>query len=201
MIGTTYEHADRGALLLVDLQYDFMPGGALGIKGGDELIPVINRITEFFSLVIASRDCHPADHVSFAHFPPHCVVGTKGAELVEGLNRKKITKYVLKGEDPRVDSYSVFFDNEKKKKSCLDRFLRERHVRDLYVAGLATDYCVLETVLDGIALGYEVTVIADACRALEAEEGDEKRALERMCLRGAHIITSEALPVLVSHTA
>ena len=200
------------ALLLVDLQCDFMPGGALAVSGGDELIPIVNRLMEAFSLVIASQDMHPDDHVSFARthgmqvgdvivregvrqmlWPVHCVAGTKGVSLARGIMRERIDKYIAKGEDPLVDGYSVFFDNRKRKRTELDRFLRRRSVRHLYVAGLAIDYCVLATVLDGLDLGYKVTVIADACRAVELHKGDGERALGRMQERGAYIATSDEI--------
>ncbi len=175
------------ALIIVDLQYDFMPGGALAVPDGDKTVPVINKLIGKFDYTIASQDWHPEGHISFGQWPVHCVANTHGAALVEELKRGPIDRCFRKGTDPKVDSYSVFFDNDKKTKSGLDDFLREKGVTELYVVGLATDYCVKFTVLDALELGYEVTVIKDGCRAVH----DEKGALEEMEKAGAKITISE----------
>jgi nicotinamidase/pyrazinamidase len=196
------------AFLIVDLQYDFLPGGALEVEGGDQIIPIINQIIGKFSLVIVSQDWHPEGHVSFAKthnmevgesidvhgkkqklWPVHCVAHTHGAAVVKTLNKDRIHKYVHKGIDKDIDSYSAFFDNDGIKSTGLDEFLRENTVTRLYVAGLATDFCVLYTVLDARELGYEVVVIKDACKAVF----DEKEPLRKMQEAGAEIVTSSNL--------
>ncbi len=193
------------ALLIVDLQYDFMPGGALGVKGGDEIIPVINKLMGKFDYTVASQDWHPKGHISFASthgkkvgeiievdgieqelWPIHCVEHTHGAALVKELKKDSIDRYFYKGTDLNIDSYSAFFDNDKEHETELDHFLREKGVTKLYIAGLTTDFCVKFSALDALDLGYEVVVIKDACRAVH----DEKGALEEMKQAGAQIITS-----------
>ncbi|MBF5058763.1 isochorismatase family protein [Candidatus Neptunochlamydia vexilliferae] len=174
-------------LIIVDLQYDFMPGGALAVPEGDRVVPIINRLVGKFDYTIASQDWHPEGHISFGQWPVHCVAKTHGAALVKELKRDHIDRYFHKGTDLKVDSYSVFFDNDKKTKSGLDDFLQEKGVTELYIVGLATDYCVKFTVLDALELGYEVTVLKDGCRAVH----DEKGALEEMEKAGAKIITSK----------
>ena len=177
-------------LLLIDLQNDFMPGGALGVKGGDQIIPLINQLIEKFSLVIATQDWHPAGHVSFEkEWPVHCVQHTPGAELVDTLNQKGIHHTIHKGTDKTIDSYSAFFDNDGIKSTGLDKLLKEKGVKKLYIAGLTTDFCVLYSVLDALKLGYQVTVIKDGCRPVY----DDKEALQKMKEAGAKIITSDDL--------
>jgi nicotinamidase/pyrazinamidase len=198
------------ALLLVDLQYDFCPGGALAVAHGDETIAVANRLMPHFSTVVATQDWHPADHGSFATehlgkhpgelielggvsqvvWPPHCVQGTHGAELHAGLDRAKITEVFPKGTHRTIDSYSGFFDNGHRNETGLAEWLRKRWVTRLYVMGLATDYCVQATVLDARALGFETWVIEDGCRAVELAPGDGERALAAMRAAGATIVES-----------
>jgi nicotinamidase/pyrazinamidase len=201
------------ALILVDLQHDFMPGGALAVAHGDETIGVANRLLPHFSTVAATQDWHPRDHGSFAvnHpgkqpgemidlngqlqvlWPVHCVQGTRGAELHDGLDRAKVTEVFRKGTDARVDSYSAFFDNGKRKATGLAEWLRERWITRLYVMGLATDYCVKSTVLDARALGFDVWVIEDGCRAVELKPGDGERALAEMRGAGAAVVESGSI--------
>jgi nicotinamidase/pyrazinamidase len=184
------------ALILVDLQYDFCPGGALAVAHGDETIAVANRLLPHFSTVAATQDWHPADHESFAPrhpgkqpgelielagvpqvlWPPHCVQGSRGAELHAGLLRDKITEVFPKGTDRTIDSYSGFFDNARRKPTGLADWLHERWITRLYVMGLATDYCVKATALDARDLGFETWVIEDGCRAVELAPGDGERA-------------------------
>ena len=193
------------ALVLVDLQYDFLPGGALAVPRGDETIAVAQRLMPEFEIVIATQDWHPRDHKSFAAnnpgaqvgelrelhglpqvmWPAHCVQGTHGAGLHDDLDG--ITQVFQKGTNAEIDSYSGFFDNGHKKATGLEAWLREHGVTDLTVIGLATDYCVKYTVLDARKLGFAVTVIAEGCRAVELQPGDGARALDEMRAAGAVI--------------
>ncbi len=200
-------------LLLVDLQNDFLPGGALPVPEGDAVLPVINRIQPHFDLIVATQDWHPPDHLSFAvnHpgrqvgevieldglpqvlWPVHCVQSTWGAELAPGLDTRRIVHVVRKGTDPRIDSYSGFFDNARRRATGLEGFLRQQDVRELYVAGLATDYCVRATALDAVQLGFSTFLIADACRGVNLQPGDVDRALAEMAQAGVRLIRSADL--------
>lgn len=198
------------ALILVDLQYDFCPGGALAVPRGDEVIAVAKRLMPRFETVVATQDWHPSEHASFAAnhpgaspgqviqvdglsqvlWPVHCVQGTRGAELHEGIDRSRLSAVFHKGTDPRIDSYSGFFDNGHRKATGLGDWLEQRGVRQLYVLGLATDYCVKATVLDALELKYDVWVIEDGCRAVDLAPGDGERALSVMRGHGATVIDS-----------
>jgi nicotinamidase/pyrazinamidase len=201
------------ALIIVDMQNDFMPGGALGVSGADTLIPLINRLIPLFPLVITSQDWHPEDHVSFASshagkqvgnvikvdrhdqtlWPVHCVRNTKGAELVSSLNQDQVVSRFYKGTDKNVDSYSVFFDNARRKSTGLGDYLKSRPVTDLFFAGVATEYCVLYSALDAIDLGFNVFVIADACKPINLHPSDEKKAQEAIIAKGGKIVYSKDL--------
>src|SRR5689334_10607085 len=203
----------RRALVLVDLQYDFCPGGALAVARGDETVDVANRLIPGFEVVVATQDWHPKEHKSFAvnHkgkqpydvieldgmrqvlWPAHCVQGTRGAELHDRLDRAKIDCVFPKGTDPRIDSYSGFWDNGHKKATGLADWLRAQEVGALVVLGLATDYCVKFTVLDGLKEGFAVTLVEDGCRAVELAAGDGARAIAAMREAGATIATSASL--------
>lgn len=198
------------ALILVDLQNDFLPGGALAVPAGDAVLPVANRMARQFPLVVATQDWHPPDHLSFASqhpgarpgqvidldglpqtlWPDHCVRGTWGAQLASGLDRSGIDRIVRKGTDRSIDSYSAFFDNGHRRATGLAEFLAERRVERLYVMGLATDYCVKYTVLDALQLGFATTVILDGCRGVELQGGDCQRAIETMQQAGAETVFS-----------
>jgi nicotinamidase/pyrazinamidase len=198
------------ALLLIDLQYDFCPGGALAVARGGETIPVANRLMPAFSTIVATQDWHPQDHGSFAvnhpgtHpyemselgglpqvlWPAHCVQGTHGAELHDALDRTMITEVFRKGTDASIDSYSGFFDNGHRKSTGLGDWLRARSIGEVVVLGLATDYCVKFTSLDARALGFEVTVVSDGCRGVELAPGDSERAFDEMRAAGCTIRTS-----------
>ena len=198
------------ALILVDLQHDFCPGGALAVARGDETIAIANRLLPYFSTVAATQDWHPADHQSFATqhpgrkpgdlieldglpqvlWPPHCVQGTRGAELHAGLAHSKITEVFPKGTDRTVDSYSGFFDNGHRKSTGLADWLRARWITRVYVMGLATDYCVKATALDARELGFDTCVIEDGCRPVELNPGDGERAFAAMRAAGATIVES-----------
>ena len=201
------------ALILVDLQPDFCPGGALAVAGGDETIAVANRLMPHFSTIVATQDWHPRDHQSFATqhpgakpgdvidlhglsqvlWPPHCVQGTPGAELHPGLDRTRITHVVQKGTDVTIDSYSGFFDNGHRKATGLAEWLRERWITQLYVLGLATDYCVKFTTLDARELGFDVKLVEDGCRGVEMAHGDSEQAIEAMRQAGAAIVESGSI--------
>ncbi|NGO40594.1 bifunctional nicotinamidase/pyrazinamidase [Limisphaera ngatamarikiensis] len=201
-------------LLLVDLQNDFLPGGALPVPEGDAVIPVVNRLQPGFDLVVATQDWHPPNHGSFAvnHpgrrvgevvdldglpqvlWPVHCVQFTPGAEFAPGLDTSRIVHVVRKGTDPRIDSYSGFFDNGKRRSTGLADFLRQQGVREVYVAGLATDYCVKATALDAVQLGFATRVITDACRGVNLQPGDVDRALAEMARAGVRLVRSDELP-------
>jgi nicotinamidase/pyrazinamidase len=198
----------------VDVQNDFLPGGALAVPGGDEVIPVINRIAGRFDLVVATQDWHPPDHGSFAGshpgrrvgeaidlngleqvlWPVHCVAGTPGAALAAALDTSGVEKVFHKGTDAGIDSYSAMYDNAHRKSTGLAEFLRGRGVTDAYIAGLATDYCVKFTALDAAAEGFEVFVIADACRGVDLHPGDVAKAVEEMKSAGVRVVTSAELP-------
>lgn len=174
-------------LLVVDVQYDFLPGGALAVAGGDELIPLVNRLGRRFNNVILSQDWHPADHISFASnhrdakpfemielpygpqvlWPDHCVWGTRGAELHEALDLPQAQLVLRKGYHAAVDSYSVFQEADRRTKTGLEGYLRERGLRRLFIAGLATDFCVSWSAQDARAAGFEAYVIEDATRAID----------------------------------
>jgi len=201
------------ALLLVDLQNDFFPGGSLGIKEGGAIIPYVNRLLEKdWDLVVASKDLHPEDHESFASnhgkevgevidlhgleqrlWPDHCVEGSKGAEFHPGWDTSKVDEVVYKGTNPHVDSYSAFFDNGKKNATGLDDILQENGIKKIYCAGLATDYCVKYTVKHALELGYEVYVIEEACKGVNIKPDDSKEALSEMFEEGAHVISIDEL--------
>lgn len=203
----------RSALVLVDIQNDFIPGGALPAKGGDDVVPIANRLQPHFDLVVATQDWHPQNHLSFASnhsgkspgemielsgleqvlWPDHCVQESKGAEFHPDLATDQIDMVIQKGEDPRIDSYSGFFDNGHLKATGLEKYLRSQEVDEVHICGLATDYCVKYTALDSAGLGFDTTVIVDACRGVELEPGDIDKALEEMKQAGVKLVTSEEL--------
>lgn len=200
-------------LVVVDLQNDFCPGGALAVPRGDETIPVARELMRKFDVVVATQDWHPRDHKSFAinnpgtevgqvieldgmpqvMWPAHCVQGTRGAEFHEALEKRRITAVFRKGLDANIDSYSGFFDNGHKKATGLADWLRERKLSRLWVMGLATDYCVKFTVLDARQLGFEVTLVEDGCRAVELAPGDGARAIHEMRAAGASVVESRSI--------
>jgi nicotinamidase/pyrazinamidase len=197
------------ALLIVDVQNDFMPFGALPVSDGDAVVEVANALAPRFSLVVATQDWHPADHGSFASnqpggvpgetielggvqqvlWPDHCVQRTPGASFHSALDIGCVDHVTRKGTDPAIDSYSAFFDNGHLKITGLAAFLETRGVSELVVLGLATDYCVKATVIDGLSLGFGVTVIEDGCRGVELSEGDSDRAFGEMRSAGARVVT------------
>ncbi len=200
-------------LLIVDVQNDFLPGGALAVAGGDEIIPVINQLIDNYDHVVATQDYHPADHASFASqhngkavgdiiqlagkpqilWPDHCVQGTHGAQLASQLDSGLIDHIVRKGQIQQVDSYSGFFDNHQQNDTGLNQLLQRLETTELHVCGLATDYCVKFTVLDALQLGFKTTLIKDACRAVNLQPTDEQSTLEEMQLAGCTMIDSKQL--------
>lgn len=195
------------ALLLIDIQNDFFPGGALAVPGGDEIIPIVNGLIPQFELVVATQDWHPADHGSFAAnhpgknvfemtdlnglpqvlWPVHCVQNTEGAQFAPALNTRGITRVFPKGTDPQIDSYSGFFDNGKRGDTGLAAWLKEQGVTELTLCGLATDYCVKFTALDALDCGFKVNLHLAACRGVDLQAGDCDRAVAEMRERGAVI--------------
>jgi nicotinamidase-related amidase len=175
------------ALLIVDFQNDFTPGGALGVEGGDEIAGRLNELAADarFEVVVATRDWHPADHGSFREqggiWPAHCVAGTEGAELHRGLDRSRLDAVVDKGQDVEADGYSGF------EATLLEELLRARGVDHVTIGGIATDYCVKNTALDALRLGFGVTVDRDAVRAVELSEGDSERALDEIRAAGGSV--------------
>ena len=182
------------ALILVDIQNDFCPGGALAVNEGDQIVPAVNRLIPEFPLVISTQDWHPENHISFKEqggpWPPHCVQGTRGAELHSDLKTDTIAHYLRKASSPDKDDYSEFAGKDDRGRS-LDQVLKSHRVKKLYAVGLATDYCVLETVIDGLRLGYEVYAVTDAMRAVNVNPADGEKALQKMASSGAHLVTSD----------
>ncbi|TVR03715.1 MAG: nicotinamidase [Deltaproteobacteria bacterium] len=176
------------ALLIVDMQRDFCPGGALAVAGGDAILPVINRMMPHFELVVASRDWHPEDTVHFERWPVHCVAGTPGAEYAPELDSAPIAQEFLKGTDGADDGYSAFEATNED----LEAWLRTRQVDDLFVCGLATDYCVRATVLDALARGFRVHVVINAVAAVHPDGPPDggPHALQEMKDAGAHLLHS-----------
>ena len=202
------------ALLLVDIQNDFMPFGSLPVVDGDSVVPVANALTPGFELVVATQDWHPAGHASFASshpghsagevievaglpqvlWPDHCVQNTPGASFHSGLDVSAIDHVVHKGADCGIDSYSGFFDNNHAKDTGLSAYLRQKGVDEIWLVGVATDYCVKFTALDGRGEGLDVVVVEDGCRAVNLAPGDGHDALEEMRAAGCRIVRSGAAP-------
>lgn len=200
----------KTALLLIDLQNDFIEGGALAVPNGREVIPIANRLMAQFPLVIATQDWHPPNHQSFASqhmgvelysqfdlhglpqtaWPDHCVQGTYGAELAPGLDLSMIHERVMKGTDPSIDSYSGFFDNGHRRGTGLSELLRKHAITEVTIMGLATDYCVLYSALDSIQEGLATTVLIDGCRGVGLAKSDIENAWKTMRQAGVRCIAS-----------
>lgn len=197
----------KNALIMVDLQNDFCQGGSLAVPGSEEIIPYANRLQDYFDLVIATQDWHPPNHTSFASnhpsnkvgdvvsvgniqqilWPTHCVQESEGARFHTQLNLNKVAKVFHKGIDSQIDSYSAFFDNAHLRSTGLKEYLQNLGVENVYIMGLATDYCVKYSTLDAIYLGFNVFVIADACRGVDLKAGDVDQAFEDMRRAGVEI--------------
>jgi nicotinamidase/pyrazinamidase len=200
----------KKALLLIDLQIDFCPGGALAVAEGDQVIPIANKLQQHFDLVVATKDWHPANHGSFAANHPwrkpgqvielngleqvlwtiHCVQDSFGAEFHPELDTEKIDRIFYKGTDPEIDSYSGFFDNGHRKATGLGDFLKSKGVTTVYIAGLAQDYCVKYTALDAVDLGFTTFLITDATRPVNLQADDGAKALREMQSKGVQLIHS-----------
>jgi len=182
---------DSSAMLLVDVQNDFCPGGALAVSDGDRIIEPINRLMPQFDMIVDCRDWHPPDHCSFTAqggpWPPHCVPGTPGAELHQSLDQSRITHHIRKADTRECDFYSEFSGHDEHGRS-LDDLLKCCGIASLCVVGLATDYCVKETVLEAIDRGYEVCVVTDAVRPVDVHPGDGEKALKAMAAKGARLL-------------
>jgi nicotinamidase/pyrazinamidase len=177
------------ALLIVDLQNDFCPGGALPAPEGDKIVPIVNDLMDKFSIILASKDYHPKDTVHFDKWPPHCVAGTRGAEFHPALQASRIKQIFLKGTGNADDGYSSFEATNED----LFRFLHSQNVTDLYIVGLTTEYCVRSTVLDAIKGGFKTFVVADAIEGVKQHEGDVEKALQEMRSAGAQLISSDQI--------
>lgn len=202
------------ALILVDIQYDFLPGGALAVPEGDAIIPVANKIQEYVDLVIATQDWHPPEHQSFASnhpgkkpmeiieltgmkqilWPDHCVQGSSGADFPAQLNMNKVEAIFRKGMDPTIDSYSGFFDNGYKKSTGMGDYLKGRNIDTVYVLGLAGDVCVRHTIHDALELGFHALLVEDGTRSIEPQAFDKCKRELRM--KGLKIIHSSEIPSL-----
>jgi nicotinamidase/pyrazinamidase len=178
------------ALILVDIQNDFLPGGALPVTNGDKIIPVVNKLLDFFGLVVATQDWHPKDHKSFASnhvakkpfdiidlnglkqtlWPDHCVQGSAGADFSRQLEMNKVEAIFRKGTDSEIDSYSAFYDNGHRKSTGLAGYLKERNVTEVFLTGLAGDICVYFTAMDSLEQGFKTFIIEDAVQPLSKDE-------------------------------
>lgn len=179
------------ALLVTDVQNDFLSGGSLAVMGGDEVVPVLNCYIDIFVTrnlpVFATRDWHPEHHCSFhaqgGPWPPHCIMGTYGAEFAAALRLPPSAVIISKATTPEHDAYSSFLRTD------MDRQLRDAGIRRIYIGGLTTDYCVLNTTRDALQLGYQVFVLVDAIRAVNVHPGDGQRAVEEMIALGAKCVS------------
>lgn len=203
----------NSALIIVDIQNDFLKGGALEVKDGNSTIEIINSIQNKFNLIVATQDWHPAKHKSFASqhkgknigefidlngidqilWPDHCIENTFGSEFSKDLNFDRINKIVQKGNNPEIDSYSGFLENDKKTKTELDDYLKYNKVETVFICGLASDYCVKFTAIDAVDFSYETYLIEDATKAVNISPDDHEKAIELMKNKGVKIIKSTDL--------
>jgi len=201
---------EKTALIMVDLQNDFCSGGSLEVPGGDAVIPLANRLQAYFDVLIATKDWHPEDHMSFASnhpghkigdivvvhglqqvlWPDHCLQEMKGSEFHPQFDASRIHQIVLKGTDKTIDSYSAFFDNEHRRSTGLADYLRNQGIKKIYIMGLATDYCVKYSCRDAVKLGFDVSVIEDGCRGVELKPGDIAAAYQEMQDEGVKVVQS-----------
>jgi nicotinamidase/pyrazinamidase len=203
------------ALLVIDVQNDFCPGGSLAVPEGDRVVPVVNRLARRFPLVVATQDWHPPGHVSFASshpgrkpyqvvdlpggqrqtlWPDHCVAGSRGAELHPGLETAPLSLIVRKGTRVSQDSYSAFFENDRRTPTGLGACLRELDCAELYLCGLATDVCVYHSALDALRLGFAVRLVQDACRGIDVPPGSLRERLGELSAGGVRILDSSEVP-------
>lgn len=199
------------ALLLIDIQKDFLPGGSLAVPGGNEIIPVVNNLVNYFNLVVATQDWHPKNHKSFASnhagktvfettvlngldqvlWPDHCVQGSEGAVFSQDLLMNKTEAIFRKGTDVEIDSYSGFYDNGHRKSTALANYLRGKNITDVYIAGLAGDYCVYYTAKDALSEGFKTFIIEDAVRSID--ENNFTSACKDIISKGGQIIKSSSV--------
>lgn len=200
------------ALLIVDIQNDFCPGGALAVPNGDKIIPIVNKLIDRFDTIIQTQDWHPKGHLSFASnhsnkdeydtieidygtqvlWPDHCIQGSRGGEFHPDLNTQKTQVIIRKGFRKGIDSYSTFFENDQKTKTGLTGYLKTRGITDLYTVGLATDFCVKWSILDGIDEGFTMHIIEDAVAGIDLD-GSLNQAWKEMNEKGVNITTSKSL--------
>jgi nicotinamidase/pyrazinamidase len=184
------EEHDMRALLIVDVQNDFCPGGALAVPEGDKVVPVINWLMDHFDVIVASKDWHPQQTIHFQKWPPHCVQGTHGAEYHPNLQSKNIQKVFLKGTGNQDDGYSAYEATSED----LAQYLKSKGVTELYVTGLATDYCVRASALDANKKGFRTYVVTDAIAAVDVHPGDGQKALDEMKSAGIRLVKSPEVP-------
>jgi nicotinamidase/pyrazinamidase len=177
------------ALLIVDLQNDFCPGGALPVKDGDKIVPVINSVIDLFSIVAASKDWHPLNTEHFEKWPVHCVRNSSGAEFHQNLKTDKIEKIFYKGTTAKDDGYSAFEATN----YDLKKFLTDKHVNTLFICGLALDYCVKETALDSVGHGFQTYIISDATKAVAQTEENINYVINELSSRGIKFINSNEI--------
>jgi nicotinamidase/pyrazinamidase len=202
---------------LVDVQPTFMPGGELPVSGGDEVVPLVNRLLQVFPRAFATQDWHPADHISFASqhpgrhpfetislaygeqvlWPDHAIAGSANAAIHSDVDQRKIEVVIRKGVDRLLDSYSAFYENDRTTPTGLDGWLRQRSYSRLFLCGLATDFCVAWSAEDAVRHGYEVIVIEDACRGIALPAGSGQTTVDVACARlkemGVRFVTSDAI--------
>ncbi len=203
----------KNAIIVVDLQNDFCPGGALAVNEGDRIVPIINKLVPKFDLSIATQDWHPASQISFASnhenkqpfdtisingvdqilWPDHCVQGTKGADFHPDLDTDPFNLILRKGTSTSVDSYSAFMENDKKTKTGLEGYLSSLYITELFLCGLATDFCVFFSAMDAARVGFNVTLIIDACRGIDQPEHNIENAIKTMRNAEIRIIESGKL--------
>jgi nicotinamidase/pyrazinamidase len=205
--------ADKKVLIVVDVQNDFCPGGALPVNDGDKIIPVINRIIDKFDIIIGTQDWHPQDQISFASnhkgkslydqidldgvvqtlWPDHCLQGTPGADFHRALNTVKFSMVLRKGANSKIDSYSAFMENDKKTETGLHGYIKALNISEVYVCGLATDYCVYFTAKDSATYGFSTHIIIDASAGIDLPAGNINAAIGDMKKNGIKIINSNEL--------
>ena len=208
----TVKRQDGDVLVAVDPQNDFCPEGALAVPQGDQVVPLVNRLGECFDQVVLTQDWHPKEHMSFASahrgrrpfetievsygfqtlWPDHCVQGTKGAEFHRDLSLPRARLIIRKGCDRQIDSYSAFYENDRATPTGLTGYLRTLGLSRIFLAGLATDYCVFYSAMDAVREGFEVVVVADACRAIDLE-GSLAKAMAEMSEAGVCFTTSDTI--------
>ena len=187
----------NAALIVVDVQNDFCTGGALAVPDGEKVVPIINSMMDKFDTIIATQDWHPLHHCSFVDsigsWPPHCIQNSFGSQLHDDLYNAPIKMILRKGMNSNIDSYSAFMENDKETETGLKSFLQGLGIHQIYVCGLATDYCVLYTVIDALKMGFDVYAVEDACKGVGIPEGSIANALSEMKHHGTHIISSNEI--------